>query len=117
MPEQIHGCKGGEYELVEDSFGRGDIQKAKSKPTIQVRAQDVLFICGQAHIENFSRLLEAKGVEVTVVAERIASRVRDVVPLREFVNEVRYGAWRREGEVHQFGHLGSCFSVDCPRII
>jgi len=36
-----------------------------------MRAENVVFICGQAHIESFSELLRSKGIDVTVVADRI----------------------------------------------
>lgn len=40
-------------------------------------AQDVLFICGQAHIESFAELLRSQGVEVTVVAESMGVNAED----------------------------------------
>jgi hypothetical protein len=43
----------------------------------EVLAQDVLFICGQAHIESLSQLLKSEEVDVTVVAERIGVNAED----------------------------------------
>jgi hypothetical protein len=42
-----------------------------------VLAQDVLFICGQAHIESFSQLLKSEEIDVTIVAERIGVNAED----------------------------------------
>jgi hypothetical protein len=39
--------------------------------------EEVLFICGQAHIESFAQPLKSKGVEATVVAERIRVNAED----------------------------------------
>jgi len=40
-------------------------------------AENVVFICGQAHIESFSELLRSKGIDVTVVKERIGVNPED----------------------------------------
>ena len=42
-----------------------------------VLGKDVLFICGQAHIESLAQLLRSKSVEVTVAAERIGVNAED----------------------------------------
>ncbi len=42
-----------------------------------VLAEDVLFVCGQAHVESFANLLRSQGVEVTMVAERIGVNGED----------------------------------------
>jgi hypothetical protein len=40
-------------------------------------AENVVFICGQAHIGSFSELLRSNGIDVTVVAERIGVNPKD----------------------------------------
>jgi len=42
-----------------------------------VLSQDVLFICGQAHIASFSQLLKSEKVDVTVAVERIGVNAED----------------------------------------
>jgi len=42
-----------------------------------VLAENVVFVCGQAHIESFARLLQSYGVDFTVVAERIGVNAED----------------------------------------
>lgn len=33
--------------------------------------KNVLFVCGQAHIESFAQLLNSRGIETSVLAQRI----------------------------------------------
>ena len=42
-----------------------------------VLADNVVFICGQAHIESLARLLQSHGVDFTVIAERIGVKAED----------------------------------------